>query len=223
MVVSPLSVILTAKQGKYNSDAVSRLLQGNEESSFITEVAAQEDDEEVSHSVDALEISSEEQLQESKIEMSTPKQKPEQPDCFTGVKRMMTTPKQKTEPVEDLRGKLLKTPRAPKVSEVVFDGVKELLETPKPVPVVDEAPDPSLLVCATGIKRKTKTPKEKGVPVEDMVGVKRIMKTPKVKGEMVEKNFGIERLIKTPRQKESEAVADFEGLQQLMQEPVSGG
>ncbi|XP_062330703.1 proliferation marker protein Ki-67 isoform X1 [Osmerus eperlanus] len=217
MVVSPLSVVSTAKQGKFNSDAISRLLQDNEESSFSPEVAAQQDDG-VSHSVDALEMSSEEQPQESKIEMSTPKQKPEQPDCFTGVKRLMTTPKQKMEPVEDLRGKLLKTPRAPKVSEVVFDGVKELLETPKPVPVLDEAPDPSPLVCATGIKRITKTPKEKGVPVEDMVGVKRIMKNPKVKGEMVEKNFGIGRLIKTPRQKGSGAVEDFEGLQDLMQE-----
>lgn len=159
----------------------------------------------------------------------TPKQKPVQEECLTGVKRIFKTPKQKAEPLEDLRGKLLKTPKTRNASEVSFDGVKNLLETPvqdqksghQPemsnvrTPVINSSP----LLCPPDERKIIKTPKEKYSPVEDMIGVKRLMKTPKERGEPVEKNFGINRLMKSPRLRGVAPVEDFEGLQELMQEP----
>ena len=136
MVVSPL-VVSTAKRGAYNSDAVTRLLRDGQESSFITEEA--DDSRTTQNEILALEMSSEEskeeQRPESKKSISTPKQKkPEQPECLTGVKRIMKTPRQKVQPIEDLRGKLMTTPRGPKASqEVSLVGVKELLTTPKQI------------------------------------------------------------------------------------------
>ncbi|XP_020309242.1 proliferation marker protein Ki-67 isoform X3 [Oncorhynchus kisutch] len=136
MVVSPL-VFSTAKRGAYNSDAVTRLLRDGQESSFITEEA--DDSRTTQNEILALERSSEEskeeQRPESKKSISTPKQKkPEQPECLTGVKRIMKTPRQKVQPIEDLRGKLMTTPRGPKASqEVSLVGVKELLTTPKQI------------------------------------------------------------------------------------------
>nr|XP_029485202.1 titin-like isoform X4 [Oncorhynchus nerka] len=136
MVVSPL-VVSTAKRGAYNSDAVTRLLRDGQESSFITEEA--DDSRTTQNEILALERSSEEskeeQRPESKKSISTPKQKkPEQPECLTGVKRIMKTPRQKVQPIEDLRGKLMTTPRGPKASqEVSLAGVKELLTTPKQI------------------------------------------------------------------------------------------
>lgn len=136
MVVSPL-VVSTAKRGVYNSDAVTRLLWDGQESSFITEEA--DESRTTQNEILALEMSSEEskkeQRPESKKSISTPKQKkPEQPECLTGVKRIMKTPRQKMQPIEDLRGKLMTTPRGPKASqEVSFAGVKELLTTPKQI------------------------------------------------------------------------------------------
>uniref|UniRef100_A0A4W5Q1D0 Marker of proliferation Ki-67 n=1 Tax=Hucho hucho TaxID=62062 RepID=A0A4W5Q1D0_9TELE len=135
MVVSPL-VVSTAKRGAYNSDAVSRLLRDGQESSFTTEA---DDSHTTQNEILALEMSSEEsreeQRPESKKTILTPKQKkPEQPECLTGVKRIMKTPRQKVQPIEDLRGKLMTTPRGPKASqEVSLDGVKELLMTPKQI------------------------------------------------------------------------------------------
>ncbi|XP_042161285.1 proliferation marker protein Ki-67 isoform X6 [Oncorhynchus tshawytscha] len=136
MVVSPL-VVSTAKRGAYNSDAVTRLLRDGQESSFITEEA--DDSRTTQNEILALEMSSEEskeeQRSESKKSILTPKQKkPEQPECLTGVKRIMKTPRQKVQPIEDLRGKLMTTPRGPKASqEVSLVGVKELLTTPKQI------------------------------------------------------------------------------------------
>ncbi|XP_055780458.1 proliferation marker protein Ki-67 isoform X2 [Salvelinus fontinalis] len=136
MVVSPL-VVSTAKRGAYNSDAVTRLLRDGQESSFITEEA--DDSRTTQNEILALEMSSEElkevQQPDSKKSISTPKQKkPEQPECLTGVKRIMKTPRQKVQPIEDLRGKLMTTPRGPKASqEVSLAGVKELLTTPKQI------------------------------------------------------------------------------------------
>ncbi|KAM9558502.1 proliferation marker protein Ki-67 isoform 2-T3 [Salvelinus alpinus] len=149
MVVSPL-VVSTAKRGAYNSDAVTRLLRDGQESSFITEEA--DDSRTTQNEILALEMSSEEskevQRPDSKKSISTPKQKkPEQPECLTGVKRIMKTPRQKVQPIEDLRGKLMTTPRGPKASqEVSLAGVKELLATPKQIAerveeISDKVPD----------------------------------------------------------------------------------
>uniref|UniRef100_A0AAQ5YJC6 FHA domain-containing protein n=1 Tax=Amphiprion ocellaris TaxID=80972 RepID=A0AAQ5YJC6_AMPOC len=163
--------------------------------------------------------------------MTTPKQKPAQQECLTGVKRIFETPKQQAEPIEDLRGKLLKTPEAPEAGDVSLDGVKEVLQTPANVQESKDlsemtntkTPDmkSSPMVCLTGIKRIMKTPKQKSTPVEDMVGVKRLMRTPREKGEPIEENFGIKRLMKSPRLRGIAPVEDFEGLQELMEEPLT--
>ncbi|XP_032430337.1 proliferation marker protein Ki-67 isoform X3 [Xiphophorus hellerii] len=142
----------------------------------------------------------------------TPKQKTEQPECLTGVKRIFATPKQKVEPLEDLWGKLLKTPNVRQSSDVSLDGVKELLQTP-----IHQS---QMLGLAT-VERMMKTPKEKTSPVVDVVGMKRLPRTPKQKGEPVEDNFGIKRLMKSPRLRGNPPVEDFEGLQELMEEPVT--
>lgn len=162
--------------------------------------------------------------------LTTPKQKPAQQECLTGVKRIFETPKQ-AEPIEDLRGKLLKTPEAPEANDVSLDGDKEVLQTPANVHKSEDlsemtntkTPDmkSSPMVCLTGIKRIMKTPKQKSAPVEDMVGVKRLMRTPREKGEPVEENFGIKRLMKSPRLRGIAPVEDFEGLQELMEEPLT--
>lgn len=154
--------------------------------------------------------------------LKTPKQTPEQQECFTGVKRIFRTPKEKAEPLEDLQGKILKTPEVPEAG-----GGKELLQTPAQLqesdakgmktPKVKSSP----VVHLTGIKRVMKTPVEKGAPVEDMVGVKRLMRTPRQKGEPVEANFGLKRLMKSPRLRGNAPVEDFEGLQELMEEPLT--
>lgn len=183
--------------------------------------------------------------------LKTPKQKPEQKDCLTGVKRIMKTPRDTIEPVEDIRGRLLVTPKQKPEPRDCLTGVKEIfdipqwedkaledlqgkLETPDASkaegmsPVASEMMDmltPNVkatqMECLTGVKRIMKTPKEKGTPVEDMVGVKRILTTPRQKGEPVEDNFGIKRLVKSPKQRGNATVEDFEGLQQLMEEPLS--
>ncbi|XP_023197128.1 proliferation marker protein Ki-67-like isoform X1 [Xiphophorus maculatus] len=142
----------------------------------------------------------------------TPKQKTEQPECLTGVKRIFATPKQKVEPLEDLWGKLLKTPNVRQSSDVSLDGVKELLQTP-----IHQS---QMLGLAT-VERMMKTPKEKTAPVVDVVGMKRLPRTPKQKGEPVEDNFGIKRLMKSPRLRGNPPVEDFEGVQELMEEPVT--
>uniref|UniRef100_I3KVD4 Marker of proliferation Ki-67 n=1 Tax=Oreochromis niloticus TaxID=8128 RepID=I3KVD4_ORENI len=159
--------------------------------------------------------------------LKTPKQKAEQQECFTGVKRIFRTPKEKAEPLEDLRGKILKTPKAPEGGDASLDGVKELLQTPAQLQESDakrmKTPKTmsSPVVHLTGIKKIMKTPMEKGAPVVDMVDVKRLMRTPRQKGEPVEANFGLKRLMKSPRLRGNAPVEDFEGLQELMEEPLT--
>ncbi|XP_031699905.1 proliferation marker protein Ki-67 isoform X3 [Anarrhichthys ocellatus] len=285
MMVSPLSVSSTVKDRSYNSEAVQRLFDNDQEASVVGAAPAVED-------------SSEQQRPDVKTtSVATPKQKPELPECLTGVKRMMKTPRQKAEPIEDLRGKLLKTPKQKPENQECLTGVKrmmatprreaepvddikvELLTTPKQKPEQQEgltevkrlcetpqpevelledegkpveapkaleasevlvktparvqesedlseirdltAPKSSPLVCLTDGKRIAKTPKEKSAPVEDVVGVKRLVKTPKVKAQPVEENFGIERLVKTPRLSADAPVEDVEGVQELMEEPLT--
>uniref|UniRef100_A0A3Q2CG80 Marker of proliferation Ki-67 n=1 Tax=Cyprinodon variegatus TaxID=28743 RepID=A0A3Q2CG80_CYPVA len=141
----------------------------------------------------------------------TPKQKAEQQECLTGVKRIFKTPKQKAEPIEDLRGKLLKTPRARRSGEISLEGVKELLQTPT------QQPQMAGLIA---VESMMKLPEEKSAPLEDVVEVKRVKRTPKQKGKPVEDHFGLKRLMKSPRARGNPPVEDFEGLQELMEEPA---
>uniref|UniRef100_A0A8C6LSX0 FHA domain-containing protein n=1 Tax=Nothobranchius furzeri TaxID=105023 RepID=A0A8C6LSX0_NOTFU len=236
MMVSPLSVASTVKSQRYNSEAVRRLLSGDQESSFIGDVSAPE-------------VQSESSKQQRSL-VTTPKQKPELPEFLTGVKRIMKTPKQKAEPIEDLRGKVLKTPKQKVDQQECLTGVKRIMKTPKQKaePIEDlrgkvlKTPKQKVeqQECLTGVKRVFKTPKQKSVEVsldgvkellqtltpvvkypavEDMVGLKRLVRTPKEKGEPVTENFGIKRLMKSPRLRGVAPVEDFEGLQELMQEP----
>uniref|UniRef100_A0A3P9JM20 Marker of proliferation Ki-67 n=1 Tax=Oryzias latipes TaxID=8090 RepID=A0A3P9JM20_ORYLA len=146
--------------------------------------------------------------------LKTPKQKPEQQECLTGVRRIFKTPQQEAELVEDLREKLLKTPKDMEMLDVSLDGVEELLKTP----ANDEAKNPQTLSAQSSSTAK-KTQRQKSSPVQDLVGLKRPVRTPKQKGEPVEDNFGIKRLMKSPRMRGNPPVEDFEGLQELMEEP----
>ncbi|KAG7507898.1 hypothetical protein JOB18_048365 [Solea senegalensis] len=173
MIVSPLSVASTVKSREYNSEAVQRLLNGDGESSFALEISDSETHPE----------SSEQQSAELKpTTVTTPKQKPEQLPCLTGVKRIMKTPRQKAEPVEDLRGKILKTPKQ----------------------------KPEQKECLTGVKRIMKTPRQKAEPVEDLRG--KLLATPKQQKptEIQECFSGVKRIFSTPQQ-EPEAVEDLQG------------
>ncbi|XP_047233489.1 proliferation marker protein Ki-67 isoform X1 [Girardinichthys multiradiatus] len=270
MMVSPLTVASSVKSRTYNSEAVQRLLSGDQESSFALEVSESEQQGTVSKA----------------SSVKTPKQKPELPVFLTGVKRIMKTPKQKAEPVEDLRGKLMKTPKQKlEQQQECFTGVKRIMKTPRQKAEPLEDIRGKLLVtpkqkaeqqeCLTGVKRIFKTPKqkaedlqgkllktpkarktgdmsldgvkellkmpihqsqmlglttvermmpkpnEKNALVEDMVCVKRLLRTPRQKGRPVEDNFGIKRLMRSPRLRGNPPVEDFEGLQELLEEPVT--
>ncbi|XP_043959592.1 proliferation marker protein Ki-67 isoform X3 [Gambusia affinis] len=276
MMVSPLSVASTVKSQRYNSEAIQRLLSGDEEASFVCDAPASDVCSDSKHTDPKagslktpkqkpelpacltgvkrimktprqkaepiedlrgklLKTPKQKPVQQEcltgikrimktprqKTEpledirgnlLVTPKQKTEQPECLTGVKHIFATPKQKLEPLEDLRGKLLKTPKARQSSDVSLDGVKELLQTP-----IHQS---QMLGLAT-VERMMKTPKEKTAPVVDVAGMKRLPRTPKQRGEPVEDNFGIKRLMKSPRPRGNPPVEDFEGLQELMEEPVT--
>ncbi|XP_049418594.1 proliferation marker protein Ki-67 isoform X1 [Epinephelus fuscoguttatus] len=210
MMVSPLSVASAVKDRKYNSEAVQRLLNDDQESSFVSDVPALE-----IHSDD----SGEQQCTDMKTtSQTTPKQKPELPECLTGVKRIMKTPRQKAEPVEDLRGRLLKTPKQKPEQQECLTGVKRIMKTPrqKAEPVEDlrggllKTPKqkPEQQECLTGVKRIMRTPRQKAEPVEDLRG--RLLKTPKQKPEQQECLTGVKRIMKTPRQK-AEPIEDLRG------------
>ncbi|KAG7261144.1 hypothetical protein CRUP_010709, partial [Coryphaenoides rupestris] len=95
MVVSPLGV---GSSTNFNSEAVQRLLQSEEVSSFIGEAPV-------------LDVPIEASCQEA-----TPKQKPAQ-----------RTSKQKAEPIEDLRGNLLVTPKQKPQQPDCLSGVKRIM------------------------------------------------------------------------------------------------
>ncbi|XP_060719239.1 proliferation marker protein Ki-67 isoform X3 [Tachysurus vachellii] len=241
MVVSPMTVVSTAKLGRYNSEAVSRLLQDDQDGSLIEEM----DDLVVlcpSEVSTVLDMPSKNQTKSKKaVPVGTPQHKPTPKECLTGVKRLMRTPKQKAEPIEDLRGKLLKTPKEPKLlQEVSFEGVKELLNTPeqKGTPLAEEltglkrlkTPKVTInspVVCAVALKRLTKTLMDKTEQEEDLTGVKQLMKTPKQKEDLVEEDLtGIQEMMKTPKQKnqlieqkKQPIKEDITGIQQMMKTP----
>ncbi|TRY95351.1 hypothetical protein DNTS_016025 [Danionella cerebrum] len=231
MMVSPLSVVSNAPCGKYNNEAVKRLLLDNQSGSVLEDdgLATNEDNAASDH----------ESTQEPPLEktvpaaVETPNQKPTPYSCLTGVKRLMKTPKQKNEPLEDLRGKLLKTPKQRKPpQEESLEGVKELLKTPKfrGVPVEDlvgvkrlmQTPKQknSPVLCAAGLKMLMQTPKERMEQSEDFTGVEDLMKTPKVKEDAVENKVGLKR---TSKRKRSEVEEDLTGVQQLMKTPRHRG
>lgn len=173
--------------------------------------------------------------------LKTPKQKIEQQECLTGVKRIMKTPKQTTEPLEDLRGKILKTPKQKIELQECLSGVKRIFSTPQ-----QQAEDPqdkhleshkvgssdcvdlagtlhsnisasqSSVVCFSG------APRVKAAPLKTIVGGKRLLKTPREKAEPVADNFGLKRLMKSPKLKVNAPVDDFEGLKELLKEPLPG-
>ncbi|XP_067225917.1 proliferation marker protein Ki-67 isoform X2 [Chanodichthys erythropterus] len=245
MVVSPLSVISTAKCGQYNNEAVTRLLLDNKDGSLL-EVEGLSQLSENSIEASGHDIIPDQEMppndqtveEEAAPEMvvETPKQKATPALCLTGVKRLMKTPKQRAEPIEDLRGKLLKTPKEHKPpQEESLEGIKELLKTPKyrGAPVEDMVgvkrvmQTPKLkskpVLCAAGLQRLMKTPKEKSEQHEELTGVQELMQTPKLKGDLEESQFGLKRLVKTPKRKRNQVEEDLTGVQQLMKTPKHKG
>ncbi|CAL9698925.1 unnamed protein product [Knipowitschia caucasica] len=178
--------------------------------------------------------------------LRTPRQRlVPQEECLTGVKRIMETPAENSPPAEDLSGELLKTPPQKIDEPECLSAVKTSMKTPDQevdqLECVSRSPQqkPEQQECLTGVKRIMKTPKEKYEPIDDirgkllqtpkqkvqqqeecLTGVKRIMKTPRERLPPVEKNFGLKRLMQSPRLRGNAPVEDFEGLEELMREPV---
>ncbi|CAL8309551.1 unnamed protein product [Boreogadus saida] len=207
MVVSPMGVGSTTKRGTFNREAVQRLLQSEEGSSFVAEAPALDDAVQASSQVvDTKEATPKQKpaqraarTPKQKAEpiedlrgnlLKTPKQKPQQPDGLSAVKRIMKTPKQKSEPMEDLRGKLLKTPRVQMVSgEMNLEGVEQLLQTPKrreePVSAVPEVVVQETLATleetiapVVEVEENLATPVETIAPVEEVVVEETPLATP---------------------------------------------
>ncbi|TNN74663.1 Antigen KI-67 [Liparis tanakae] len=159
MMVSPLTVSSTMKDRSYSSEAVQRLF-NDQESSVVGDGPA------VDESADLKTTS-----------VTTPKQKPQTPECLTGVKRMMKTPKQKAEPIEDLRGKILKTPKQKPETQECLTGVKKMMTTPRQEvePVEDIKVDlltpptqkPEQQECLTEVEAVCNTPQPEAEPLED--------------------------------------------------------
>ncbi|XP_037610880.1 proliferation marker protein Ki-67 isoform X2 [Sebastes umbrosus] len=216
MMVSPLSVSSAVKDRSYNSEAVQRLLDDDQESSFVSDTPALDD-------------SSEQQCPDLKTtSVTTPKQKPELPECLTGGKKIMKTPRQKAEAVEDLRAKILKTPKQKPEQQECLTGVKRIMKTPrqKAEPVEDlrgkilKTPKqkPEQQECLTGVKRMMETPRRGAEPVEDIKV--ELLTTPKQTPEQQECLTEVETICETPQQ-QSAPVEGIEGLQELMEEPVT--
>lgn len=245
MVVSPLSVISTAKCGRYNNEAVTRLLLDNKDGSLLEDEGLSQltDNSNEASGHDIIpdqDMRPNDQTMEEEAApetvVKTPKQKAAPSLCLTGVKRLMKTPKQRAEPIEDLRGKLLKTPKEYKPpQEESLEGIKELLKTPKyrGAPVEDmvgvkrvmQTPKvkSNPVLCAAGLQRLMKTPKEKSEQHEELTDVKELMQTPKLKGDLEENQFGLKRLVKIPKQKRNQVEEDLTGVQQLMKTPKHKG
>ncbi|XP_026078746.1 proliferation marker protein Ki-67 isoform X2 [Carassius auratus] len=244
MLVSPLSVVSTAKSGRYNNEAVTRLLLDNQDGSLLEDEGLSElPDNSIETSchdiipdVETPNVQTEEEEAAPETVVKTPNQKAAPSLCLTGVKQLMKTPKQKAEPIEDLRGKLLKTPKECKPSHgESLEGIKELLKTPKyrGAPVEDmvgvkrvmQTPKvkSNPVLCASGLQRLMRTPKEKAEQHEDLTGVKELMKTPEIKGDLMENQARLKRFAKTPKQKRNQVKEDLTGVQQLKNTPKHRG
>lgn len=210
-MVSPLSVSATVKDRSYNREAVQRLLIGEHESVFVSEIPAMEvaadcpeqsTDSKTSarttkqvpvlpkcstgvNSVKRTPGEKAEPLEDlcEKV-LETPKEEIEHQECLTRVKRIIRTPKQKAKPLEDIRGKILKTPKQKIEHQECLTGVRRLMKTPKPKIEQQE--------CLTGVKRIMKTPKQITEPLEDLRG--KILMTPKEKIEPPECLTGVKRI-----------------------------
>ncbi|KAK9530978.1 hypothetical protein VZT92_012448 [Zoarces viviparus] len=205
MMVSPLSVSATVKDRSYNSEAVQRLFDNDQEASVVGAAPAAED-------------SSELQRPDVKTtSVATPKQKPELPECLTGVKRMMKTPRQKAEPIEDLRGKLLRTPKQKPENQECLTGVKRMMATPRREAEPVEDIKVELLT----------TPEEQ----EGLTEVKRICETPQPAVELLEDDRtpveapkaleACEVLVKTPaRVQESEDLSEIRDVTAAKSSPL---
>ncbi|KAI4807607.1 hypothetical protein KUCAC02_027405 [Chaenocephalus aceratus] len=195
MMVSPLTVSSSVKGRSYNSEAVQRLLNDEaEESSCISEVP----------------VSSEQQCTDlKKTSATTPKQKPELPECLTEVKRIKKTPKQKSEPIEDLRGKILKTPKQKREQqEDCLTGVKQMMATPK-----QEAVEDIKVELLTTLNEKVEqqesivevvceTPQKEAEPIEDLQ--ENVLETPKAPEAEATRVNDVEETEETPVQESEE-------------------
>ncbi|XP_062299229.1 proliferation marker protein Ki-67 [Scomber scombrus] len=177
MIVSPLNVASIVKERRYNSEAVQRLLNGDEESNSVSDTSTLEIHTDESGEQQCMDLKT--------TSVTTPKQKPELSECLTGVKRIMKTPRPKSEPLEDIRGKLLKTPKQKPEQQECLTGVKRIMKTPRQKSEPLEDIRGNLL----------KTPKQKPEQQECLSGVKRIMKTPEPEAEPLEHVH--EELLKT--------------------------
>lgn len=191
-MVSPLTVSSSVKGRSYNSEAVQRLLNDEtEESSCISEVP----------------VSSEQQCTDlKKTSATTPKQKPELPECLTEVKRIKKTPKQKSEPIEDLRGKILKTPKQKREQqEDCLTGVKQMMATPK-----QEAVEDIKVELLTTLNEKVEqqesivevvceTPQKEAEPIEDLQ--ENVLEAPEAEATRVD---DVEETEETPVQESEE-------------------
>ncbi|XP_030196596.1 proliferation marker protein Ki-67 isoform X4 [Gadus morhua] len=227
MVVSPMGVGSTTKRGTFNREAVQRLLQSEEGSSFVAEAPALDDAVQASSQVvDTKEATPKQKpaqraagTPKQKAEpiedlrgnlLKTPKQKPQQPDGLSAVKRIMKTPRQKSEPMEDLRGKLLKTPRVQKVTgEINLEGVEQLLQTPKrrevPVSAVPEvvvqetrATPEETIAPVVEVEENLAAPLETIAPVEEVVVEETPLATPVETTAPVEETMVEETPLATP-------------------------
>ncbi|XP_073345459.1 proliferation marker protein Ki-67 [Pagrus major] len=221
MMVSPLS---TVKDGRYNSEAVRRLLDGDQESSLVCDVPAEETPSDGPREQECTDVKT--------TSVTTPKQKPELPEALTGVKRIMKTPRQKAEPVEDLRGRLLKTPKQKPEQKECLTGVKRIMKTPrqKAEPVEDlrgnilKTPKqkPKVQECLTGVKQIFETPQWETEPLKDVQG--KLLETPKApeaSDEVVDAPVHMEESEDPSEMTTTNApVEDFEGLEEPMEEPL---
>nr|XP_040032778.1 proliferation marker protein Ki-67 isoform X1 [Gasterosteus aculeatus aculeatus]XP_040032779.1 proliferation marker protein Ki-67 isoform X1 [Gasterosteus aculeatus aculeatus]XP_040032780.1 proliferation marker protein Ki-67 isoform X1 [Gasterosteus aculeatus aculeatus] len=217
MMVSPLTLSSAVKDRSYSSDAVQRLFDTDQEPGLVGD-AAEESSEQLKNTTTA----------------ATPKQKPELPECLTGVKRMMRTPRQRAEPVEDLRGKILKTPKQKAEQQERLSGVKRMMETPRQEagPAEDsrgghpgglaevEAPEAADVLAKTPahVPEPEDSPEIPDEPVKSPPAGKRMAKTPKEKSAPVEDMVGLKRLMKTPREKGDAVEEDF-GIERLVKTP----
>ncbi|KAF3853413.1 hypothetical protein F7725_014101 [Dissostichus mawsoni] len=115
MMVSPLTVSSSVKGRSYNSEAVQRLLNDEDEESKP------------------------EAVEDIKVELlTTLNEKVEQQDSIAIVEVVCETPQKEAEPIEDLQENVLETPKAPEAEATRVDDVEETAETP-----VQESEEPS--------------------------------------------------------------------------------
>lgn len=176
MAVSPLSVASTAKCGRYNKEAVNRLLESDQETSFVCEIPA-----------DPVEDLRGKLLKTPRVPRAA------EEVSFDGVKELLETPKRSEESVEDLVEVMgTETPEIDNSPLVCAIGIKRVTETSKErgAPVED----------MVAIQRLMKTPKQKLEPVEKNFGIQNLMKMPRLSGNTpVEDLEGLQQLMEDPQ------------------------